>query len=120
MNIKRKILGIFVCVLMLATIPLAAGIAVDSDLGDPQTESDVGRTIIRGFVLNYRPTGLGHKFFALRIHFTEITGTTRTMGVVTFKTVSVGREANAGFAYVGPGGMFGYMLGFTFKGGIDF
>jgi hypothetical protein len=116
MNIKRKVLGIFICVLMLATIPLAAGMTLDSE---PET-TDVGRTIIRGFVLNYRPTGLGHKFFALRVHYTEITGTTRTMGIVTMKTVSVGKEANIGFAYVGPAGAFGYMFGFTFKGGIDF
>ena len=121
MNVKRKVLGIFICVLMLATIPLAAGMAVDSEPGDPETEAtDVGRTIIRGLVLNYRSTGLGHKFFALRIHYTEITATTRTMGVITMKTVSVGREANIGYHYGGPAGMIGYMAGFTFKGGIDY
>ncbi len=118
MNVKRKVLGIFVCVLMLAMIPLAAGMTVDSEPDYPET-TEVGRTIIRGFVLNYRPTGLGHKFFALRIHYTEITATTRTMGVITMKQVSVGREANIGFNYMGPAGMFGYMFGFTFKGGID-
>ncbi|MCK5458283.1 MAG: hypothetical protein KAI20_00200, partial [Thermoplasmatales archaeon] len=89
MNVKRKVLGIFICVLMLATIPLAAGMAVDSEPNDPET-TDIGRTIIRGFGYNYRATGLGHKFFALRIHYTEITGTTRTTGVVTMRPVSVG------------------------------
>jgi len=118
MNVKRKILGIFICVLMLATIPLAAGMAVDSEPNDPET-TEVGRTIIRGFVFNYRPSGFGHKFFALRVHYIEITGTTRTTGVVTMRPVSVGREANLGFNYCGPFGMFGYMFGATFKGGID-
>ncbi len=118
MNVKRKILGIFICVLMLATIPLAAGMAVDSEPNDPET-TEVGRTIIRGFVFNYRPSGLGHKFFALRIHYSEITGATKTTGVITMKSVSVGREANIGFNYCGPSGMFGYMFGVTFKGGIN-
>jgi hypothetical protein len=118
MNVKRKILGIFICVLMLATIPLAAGMTVDSEPNDPET-TEIGRTIIRGFVFNYRPNGLGHKFFALRIHYAEITGATRTTGAITMRPVSVGREANIGFNYMGPSGMFGYMLGFTFKGGID-
>ena len=119
MNIKRKILGIFICVLMLATIPLAAGMTEDSEPNDPQT-TELGRTIIRGFVFNYRPTGLGHKFFALRIHYTEITARTRTTGIVIMRPISVGREANIGFNYCGPfGGMFGYMFAFTFKGGID-
>ena len=119
MNIKRKILGILICVLMLATIPLAAGMTIDSEPNDPET-TELGRTVITGVVFNYRPNGLGHKFFALRVHYTEITGTTRTMGVVALKTVSVGKEANIGFAYVGPAGALGYMFGFTFKGGIDF
>ncbi len=104
---------------MLAMIPLAAGMTVDSEPDNPET-TEVGRTIIRGFVFNYRPNGLGHKFFALRIHYSEITGTIKTTGIITMKTVSVGREANIGFNYMGPTGMFGYMFAFTFKGGIDY
>ena len=96
MNVKRKILGISICIIMLATIPLTAGMTVDSEPNNPET-TDFGRTIIRGIVFNYRPNGLGHKFFALRIHYTEITGVTRTTGIVTMKPVSVGREANIGF-----------------------
>jgi hypothetical protein len=119
MNIKRKILGIFICVLMLATIPLAAGMAVDSEPNDPQT-TEIGRTVITGVVFNYRPNGLGHKFFALRVRYTEITPTTRTVGAITLRTVTVGREANIGFNYMGPVGTIGVMMGFTFKGGIDF
>ena len=37
MNVKRKIFGIFISVLMLATIPLAAGMAVDSEPNDAET-----------------------------------------------------------------------------------
>ncbi|GAH12997.1 unnamed protein product, partial [marine sediment metagenome] len=41
---------------------------VDSEPDDPET-TEIGRTILRGFVFNYRPSGLGHKFFAIRIHY---------------------------------------------------
>jgi hypothetical protein len=119
MKIKRKVLGIFLCVIMLAAIPVASGMAVEQQPEDPET-TDIGRTIIRGFYFNMRPNGFGYRFFALRIHYMEFTGTARTMGVVTMKPVTVGRQANIGFNYAGPVGFFGYMLGSTFKGGIDF
>ncbi len=118
MKVKRKIIGIFICMLMLTTIPLAAGMTVDNEPDDPETTA-IGRTIIRGFVFNYKPSGFGHKFLALRIHYTEITGTQRTSGVLILKQVTVGREASIGFNYMGPVGMFGYMFGAVFKGGID-
>ena len=118
MNVKRKLFGIFICVLMLATIPLAAGMTVDES-NDPET-TDVGRTIVRGFVFNYRPSGLGHKFFAVRIHYVEITAASRTAGVVIMKQCTVGRETNSGFNWCGPAGFVGYMFGSVFSGGIDF
>ena len=118
MKVKRKVIGILVCMLMLTTIPLAAGMTADSEPDDPET-TDIGRTIVRGFVFNYRPTGFGHQFFALRVHYIEITGTTRTTGVITFRPCDVGKELLIGFNYMGPVGMFGYMFGATFRGGID-
>ena len=72
MNVKRKVIGIFVCMLMLATIPLAAGMTIDSEPDDKET-TDLGRTILRGFVLNNRNSGFGNKFFALRVHYIKIT-----------------------------------------------
>jgi len=119
MNVKRKVVSIILCIVMLATIPIAAGMTTDNNLDDPQT-TDIGRTIIRGFVFNYKPSGFGHKFFALRIHYVEITGTQRTSGVLILKQCNVGRETAIGFNWCGPVGMFGYMFGATFKGGIDY
>ena len=118
MNVKRKILGIFICILMLATIPLASGITVDSEPDDPET-TEIGRTILRGFVFNYRPSGSGHKFFAIRIHYVEITVTSRTAGVVIMKQCTVGSETTLGFNWRGPVGFVGYMFGSTFKGGLE-
>ena len=117
-SIKKKLLGVFACMLMLTMIPLAAGMTVDNEPDDPET-TEIGRTIIRGFVFNYKPSGFGHKFLALRIHYIEITGTTRTTGVVIMKQCTVGRETNIGFNWCGPVGMFGYMIGSTFRGGLE-
>jgi len=119
MNIKRKIIGIFMCVLMLGIIPVAAGLTTDIEPDDPE-QTAVGRTIIRGFVFNYRNSGFGNAFFAIRIHYVEITGTQRTSGVIWLRPCTVGREAILGFKRDGPMGMFGYMFGATFKGGIDY
>lgn len=121
MKIKRKVLGIFLCVIMLAAIPVMSGVASEERQAEPESDTTaIGRTIVRGFYFNMRPNGFGYRFFALRIHYMEFTGTARTMGVVTMKPVTVGRQANLGFNYAGPVGFFGYMFGSTFKGGIDF
>ena len=114
----KKVLGLLICLMMLMMIPVAAGLTVDQ-IDDPE-QTDVGRTILRGFIFNYRPSGFGHKFFALRVHYTTITGTERSAGTVLFKPVEVGREAGMGFNWVGPAGMLGYMFGATFKGGITY
>ena len=50
---KKKMMGIFVCVLMLAAVPLAAG-AVDSEQDKDTTDSIFGWTIIRGFIGNLK------------------------------------------------------------------
>jgi len=119
MKIKRKIIGILVCMLMLATIPLAAGMTVDDAPDDPEPTA-IGRTIVRGIVFNYRNSGFGNAFLALRVHYIEITGTQRTSGIVLMRPCTVGREMALGFRIDGPAGMFGYMIGATFRGGIDF
>jgi hypothetical protein len=118
MNLKRKIIGITLCILMLTTIPMVAGMTQEKAVNEPEP-TDIGRTVVRGFYFNMRPNGFGYRFFALRVHYTEVTGTTRTTGVVTMKPVTVGKQANIGFNYAGPAGMFGYMAFSTFKGGIE-
>ena len=56
MNIKRKILGLFICLMMLATVPLAAGVTQEEN--DPQT-TDLGQeeatgVIVRGPLVQLR------------------------------------------------------------------
>ena len=116
MKVKRKVIGILICMLMLATIPIAAGMTAEPE---PDTgTTDVGRTIVRGFFLNFKSMGLQNQFFALRIHYTEITGSEYTNGIVRFSRVQVGR-LTGGYIREGLTGMMGYMALATFKGGIE-
>jgi len=122
MNAK-KILAIFMCMLMLAIIPASLAIAKEANATpkadqDPQT-TDIGRTVLRGFYFNMRQNGLGHRLFAFRVHFTTVTGTETSMGVLRFQPVEVGRWVS-GYIREGPMGMFGYMAMATFQGGIDY
>lgn len=114
MKLKRKMIGIFICMLMLGMIPLAAGMNVEED---PEP-TDIGRTIIRGFYFNYKPSGLDSRFFALRIHYTEITATETTTGVVKMSRCYVGAYTGGFMRGFGIFGFTGYMLFATFKGGI--
>lgn len=68
MNAK-KILAIFMCMLLLTLIPLAAG-ATDKPTNDPQT-TDFGYTIIWGFITKPQLTNRGHSitFRCIYIHY---------------------------------------------------
>jgi len=115
MKLKNKMIGIFICMLMLGMIPLAAGMNVEDN--DPEP-TDIGRTIIRGFYFNFKPSGLDNRFFALRIHYTEITATETTTGVVKMSRCYVGKFTGGFMRGFGIFGFTGYMLFATFKGGI--
>lgn len=119
MDIKKKSISILVCLLLLGMIPITSAISADTTIEDPE-ETAIGRTIIRGFVFNFRPSGFGYRFLALRIHYMEFTGRQRTSGVLIMKQCQVGRETNFGFKLIGPAGFFGYMLGSTYRGGLEY
>ena len=121
MNTK-KTLAIFMCMLLIAIIPASLAIAKEGNATpkaekDPQS-TDIGRTIIRGFFFNMRSTGRGVHFLALRIHYTSITGSQTSMGVVRLQRISTGRWIG-GYIRDAPMGMFGYMAMATFQGGIN-
>jgi len=80
---KKKVVGILVCMMLVTMIPGAAGLNYDTDAteeetkviydDEPETEGLLDKTIIRGVVLFPRSTlGGEFKFFALRIHYTTI------------------------------------------------
>ena len=113
---KGKRIGILICMMILAIIPIAAGMTAEPE---PDTgTTDIGRTIVRGFFVNFKSIGLKNQFFAVRIHYSEITGTEFTSGIVRFSRVQVGK-LTGGYIREGLTGMFGYMALATFKGGIE-
>ena len=115
---KKKILSIFMCMLLLAMIPVSVGLAMEEKKEPDTGTTDIGRTIVRGFFFNYRQVGLKNQFFALRIHYTEMTGSETTMGIARLNRVRVGKLCG-GYIREGPVGLFGYMGLAVFKGGIE-
>ena len=73
--IKKKILGILICMLFLATIPLAAGMAEKSD--ETQALPVTGkRTFVSGFIAYSRLSLGGRKitFYAVSVRHGQIFG----------------------------------------------
>lgn len=68
MNAK-KIVALFMCMLMLTLIPVVAG-STDKPTNDPRT-TDTGFTIIRGFITKPQLTSGGHSitFRCIYIHY---------------------------------------------------
>lgn len=105
--------------LMLAIVPMSvAGTKTTNTSSDPNT-TDIGRTIVRGLVFGYKPGGVITRFFAIRIHFTEITGTQTIHGVLRFRYVETGKFIGGYSNDFMAKGFFTYMLGMTFHGGIS-
>ncbi len=115
MNAKKKILGIFVCMLMLMTIPLAAGMTVDSEPEDPETIGDFRG--ISGFIFNYKEHSDGScTFFAIKVGYVIYTDLGTMSGIWRMEPVRLPFHLMIrGFGYCGPFGMFGYIR-YIFRG----
>ena len=113
--IKRKLLGIFACMLMLTTIPLASGV---SEPDDPQPEFDIGRVWLRGLLFRCNRVGNVNHALAIRLHYIELTPTERTAGMVTLNHVVFKDSAYLGRMYEVGIGLFTYVVGF-FEGGLE-
>ena len=119
-NMKKKVIGILVCMMLMAMIPAAAGLNCDIQETetkkiisvDPETEGLLDRTTFRGIVLFQRGTrGGNYKFFAIRLHYTTITlGGVKT-GNILMKSITLPDVPN------GYHGNF-YIMG-TFRGNFD-
>ena len=116
MDAKKKILGILVCMLMLTTIPLAAGSVEDNS--ETGTTELIGRAIVRGFFINPEYNGNDIAFRALRIHYTVFTGMETAIGIVRFKNCEVKNGLFSNIHTFGPLNNFGYIIGF-YQGGIE-
>ena len=79
---KRKIVGLLVCMLLIITALPAVGTINETH---STTDSLFGWTIIRGFVGNIKKEGNDLYFRAIRLHYSEITGMESSFGVIKFK-----------------------------------
>ncbi len=125
---KRKLLGLSICLILVATIPLAAGVDVakeqttDEDTGT--NDGFFGYTLVRGWVLNPKEVGTKLTFRAIRLHYTEFTGTETSTGILRGVKCELRTDCwlspfdgNALNFDLGPLGTFRYTIGF-YKGGI--
>ena len=116
---KKQLLAISLCILMIGLIPLsAAGMKPQDPASNPRT-TEIGRTIIRGLVIGYKPGGVITRFFAIRIHFTQITGAETTSGVLRFQHVNAGKFIGGYSNDFMVKGIFTYLFAATFRGGIS-
>jgi len=130
---KKKIIAIFLCILMLATTSIAIGQPVEktvkdqplvvSDVPDEEDDEDpddiFGWCFVHGWLMNKKVHGNTVEARAIRLHYIEITPQGRNMGVVSLKKVTFKETINFGRFYdFGPLGSLTYVIGF-FHGGIE-
>jgi hypothetical protein len=84
---NKKIVGVLFCLIMLAAIPMAAGMQSDAESED--SLGLFGRTTVRGFILGSRTEGRITSFYALRVVYTtsSLFGEDES-GVVMFQRIS--------------------------------
>ena len=102
--------------LMMATIPLAAGMKEDRE-SSPNPDI-VGRVWLRGLMFRRIKSGNINNAIAIRLHYIEFTPTERTRGAVTLKRVAFRDFLYIGKFYETPLGMLVYVCGF-FRGGLE-
>lgn len=112
---KKKIIGLLVCTLMLATVPLAAGV---NDEPEIQPELDIGRVFLKGLLFRCNRFGNVNHGLAIRLLYIEITPTERSWGWVTFNHVTFRDSAYMGRMYEVGLGMFTYVFG-LYMGGLE-
>ena len=108
-KMKAKILSILICMLMLATLPLAAG-AMTSEQDADTTDSIFGWTIIRGFIGNLKKQGNDLYFRAIRLHYTEITGMEMSTGIIKLKRCRISDMGPDRQLTFGPLGSFTWIF----------
>jgi len=116
-KVKKKITALLVCLLMIATIPLAAGVMEDRESESP-TPDIVGRVWLRGWLFRRIKSGNVNNAIAIRLHYIEFTPTERTWGIVMFKRVAFRNFLYIGRMYETPLGVLVYVFGF-FRGGLE-
>ena len=88
---NKRIIGILICMLLLMTIPLAAGMTVETETVETEPEPEeepegiFGITIIRGFVANVKQHGTDITFRAIRLHYLTISVMEKSICILHFE-----------------------------------
>lgn len=116
---NKRIIGILICMLLLTTIPLAAGMTIETE-PEPEEEPEglFGWAWVRGWLLNPREIGNYISGRTIKLHFIEFSGLETKRGVITFKLVNFRAGIFLDIKYIGPLGSLAYVRGFV-PGGID-
>lgn len=109
---RSKVVGLFICMMILTTIPLAAGLNLKNK-PDCQISDILAKTTIRGIVLYPRISQDGKtiNFLALRLHYRTINPEGVNYGIVKLHYFQIPKNFN---------GYFGnyYIFG-TFRGKLN-
>lgn len=106
--INKKIMGILLCTLMIATIPMAAGMNTDNE---KDTTDLFGWTVIRGLIFNIKKIGNDLYFRAIRLHATQFTPTEMSMRVHRFERLKISDFGPDRQITFGPLGSFTWIIG---------
>jgi hypothetical protein len=98
---KKKIIGILACLLILSVIPTASGLLNTTQEDVENTGIVKERIILRGIILNPRTT-LGGKFafLGVRVHYTSIGLQGIRRGVINMQRITLPESPN-GIIYNG-------------------
>ena len=107
---KEKIIPIFICTILLASIPLTLGSQTTSNNTCEITDSPFGWTIIRGVIENVKKEGNDLYFRAVRLHYTEITGMEMSTGIIKLKRCRISDMGPDRQLTFGPFGSFTWLF----------
>lgn len=98
---KKKIIGILACMLILSVIPTASGLLSRTQDDVETTGILKERIILRGIILNPRTTlGGRFAFFGVRVHYTAIGVQGVRRGVINMQRITLAESPN-GLIYNG-------------------
>lgn len=109
--IKKKIIGLLICMLMLTIIPLAAGVTETEP--DPEPTELFDRVWLTGILFRCNRVGDWYHGQVIRLRWYEISPGDRAGGVQTFPDLVVFKEAigSVNRIYQFGFGLFTFVLG---------
>ena len=115
---KKQLMGILICSVLLLSVPLAAGAFVDTEIDEQPTTGLLGWAWVRGWVLNPREMGNYFSARALRLKCIDFAGLETKRGIIKLKLISFKMGPFVQIDYLGPFSSIAYVRGFV-HGGLD-